>query len=283
MAGLLESVREHCAAIAEPARLVRFREDVLPAVEGRSGLDPAVHLLDAPDEDRARYVLVLDAVNFGSGWFSTLRAPPGEDLTTAMSRALTRHARRRGGPWTGEELRALDAATVAAVLGQSPQHELMGLYARALNQLGAWLGARSALQAVAAARGSAERFAESLAEGMPFFDDRGFYKRAQIAANDLVLAGVADFGDVDDLTIFADNLLPHVLRMDGVLDYEAGLAARIDDGQVLRAGSRPEAELRGCAVHACEHIAAQLGMPPRVLDNRLWNRGLRPPYSARPP
>ena len=28
---------------------------------------------------------------------------------------------------------------------------------------------------------------------MPFFDDRGFYKRAQIAANDLHLAGVVDF------------------------------------------------------------------------------------------
>ena len=52
---------------------------------------------------------------------------------------------------------------------------------------------------------------------MPFFDDRGFYKRAQIAANDLHLAGVVDFADIDRLTIFADNLVPHVLRLDGVL------------------------------------------------------------------
>ena len=37
---------------------------------------------------------------------------------------------------------------------------------------------------------SAEDLAERLAAGMPFFDDRGFYKRAQIAANDLHLAGV---------------------------------------------------------------------------------------------
>ncbi len=43
------------------------------------------------------------------------------------------------------------------------------------------------------------------------FDDRGFYKRAQIVASDLALAGVARFADLDRLTIFADNLVPHVL------------------------------------------------------------------------
>ena len=41
----------------------------------------------------------------------------------------------------------------------------------------------------------------ALATGMPFFDDRDFFKRAQIAANDLVLAGVASFADVDRLTL----------------------------------------------------------------------------------
>ena len=55
---------------------------------------------------------------------------------------------------------------------------------------------------------------------MPFFDERGFWKRAQITANDLALAGVAEFPDLDRLTIFADNLVPHVLRVDGVLRYD---------------------------------------------------------------
>jgi hypothetical protein len=65
---------------------------------------------------------------------------------------------------------------------------------------------------------------------MPFFDDPGLWKRAQIAANDLALAGVASFADIDRLTVFADNLVPHVLRIDGVLRYDPELAARVDAG-----------------------------------------------------
>ena len=65
-----------------------------------SGLDAGLHYLDAGPEEIARYVLVLDAINFGSGWFDTLRLPAGESGTEAMTRALTAHARARGGTWT---------------------------------------------------------------------------------------------------------------------------------------------------------------------------------------
>jgi hypothetical protein len=279
---LCDDVRRNCAAVARAARWVRIDTAATVAGGGAAGLDPELHLLEAPPEDRARYVLVLDAINFGSGWFPTL--PSGEESPTdAFTRRLTEHARGRGGsPWTAAELRALDAAAVAGVLAQDPRHELMGLYARALNQLGAWLGERGALEAVAEAGGSAERFARSLATGMLFFDDRGFFKRAQIAANDLELAGVASFADIDRLTIFADNLVPHVLRTDGVLSYAPELADAVDAGRELPAGGAMEREIRACAVHACEALARRLGVPPRTLDNWLWNRGQHPPYSGRP-
>ena len=55
--------------------------------------------------------------------------------------------------------------------------------------------------------------------------DVPFYKRAQLTAADLSLAfdgkGLGSFEDLDQLTIFADNLVPHVLRVDKVLLYEA--------------------------------------------------------------
>jgi hypothetical protein len=155
------------------------------------------------------------------------------------------------------------------------------LYAEALRSLGGFLRDRTALDVVASANGSAEALAASLAAGMPFFDDRGFFKRAQIVPSDLALAGLASFDDLDELTIFADNLVPHVLRMDGVLRYDPELAARIDREELIAPGEQ-ESAIRAAAVHACELIAPRLGVPPRVLDTWLWDRGQEPRYKARP-
>ena len=116
---------------------------------------------------------------------------------------------------------------------------------------------------------------------MPFFDDRGFYKRAQIVSSDLALAGVAEFSDLDRLTIFADNLVPHVLRVDGVLRYEPALAARIDREELLPPG-REEREIRACALHACELVSERTGVAPKAIDNWLWTRGQEPRYKAVP-
>ena len=157
----------------------------------------------------------------------------------------------------------------------------MRLYAEALRDLGRFLGERTALDLVDAAKGSAERLATELARGMRFFDDRGFYKRAQIVPSDLALAQAAEFHDLDRLTIFADNLVPHVLRVDGVLRYAPELAAHIDAGKLLPQG-RAEQEIRACAVHACEQLAAATGISPRELDVRLWNRGQARKYKAVP-
>jgi len=280
--GLCDEVRRFCAGIAVGARWAEIDADRLDDV--RPGpppaLDPERHYLEGSPEEVAMYVLTLDSINFGSGWFPTLRKRPGCSGYGTVACSLADRF-RASGPWSPGELRALDAAAVAPVLGQDPGHELMDIYARALAALGTWLGERTALDAVGAAGGSAERLAEQLAAAMPFFDDRGFYKRAQIVSSDLALAGVASFADLDRLTIFADNLVPHVLRVDGVLRYEPALAARIDAGELLEPGEQ-EREIRACAVHACEQIARRLGVPPRVLDTWLWDRGQEARYKAVP-
>jgi hypothetical protein len=273
-----DDVREHCAEVASGARLVQIDVDRLEAVQPGPppSLDPESHFLSGTAEEIALFTLELDAINFGSGWFPTIRKRPGCSGSVTIARALTDHR-----PWPAAELATLDADTVAAVLGQDPAHELMALYARALRELGTFLTDRTALDVVAAADGSAQRLAGQLAAGLPMFRDPGFYKRAQITPADLALAGVAEFGDLDELTIFADNLVPHVLRVDGVLAYDDALAARIDSGELLPPG-QGEREIRACAVHACELIAPRLGVPPRTLDNWLWNRGQQPRYKALP-
>ena len=281
--GLLDEVRTSCAEIAGRARYVRIDLGRTGSIEpGRPPrLDPEHHFVEGARDRVAAYILTLDTVNFGSGWFPTLRKRPAHSGYQTIARALTERF-RRDGPWSAQELAATQAPEIARVLGQEPEHELMELYAIALRDLGRWLGDRTPLQAVEQANGSAERLLTQLAAGMPLFDDRGFWKRAQICTNDLALAGVANFGDLDRLTIFADNVVPHVLRVDGVLSYEPELAARIDSAQLIEAGSPEEREIRACAVHACELIAAELRVPPRVLDSWLWDRGRDPRYKAIP-
>jgi hypothetical protein len=292
---LLDNVRADCAALAADARDVRIDAAALAALAehpelagGRAlqppPLDPESHYLEGDPADVADYLLALDAINFGSGWFPLLRKrhEHGHALSGYFTVAwgLADHI-RGGGPLTAAWLRASSTRTVAAILDQPPELELMSLYAQALRELGRFLGERRALDLVAASRGSAERLAATLAGGMAMFCDRGFYKRAQIAANDLALAGLAQFSDLDRLTIFADNLVPHVLRCEGVLVYDAALAARIDAGQTLPLGG-PEREIRACALHACELLSERTGVPPRLLDVWLWNRGQAPEYKARP-
>jgi hypothetical protein len=284
---LSDQVRAACAQIAADARSVRIDLDALAALDPGPPpeLDAERHYVEGEPADVATYVLALDAINFGSGWFPTLRKRRGPD-GTAVSGYFTvawglADRFRALGPWTAADLRAMRTEEIADVLGQPRDHELMALFAQALRQLGAFLGDRGALDVVAAADGSAVRLAEQLAGGMAMFADHGFYKRAQIAGSDLALAGVASFRDIDRLTIFADNLVPHVLRCDGVLVYDERLAAHIDSGHLLRTGPQ-EREIRACAVHACALLAQRTGTTERDIDNALWTRGGAPEYKAIP-
>jgi hypothetical protein len=109
-----------------------------------------------------------------------------------------------------------------------------------------------------------------------------FLKRAQIAAADLQRAGAARFDDVHQLTIFADNLVPHVLTLDGILTLSPALQHKIEQGELLVHGSREEVELRACAVHAAElMLEHKPGTTAAALDGALWERGGGAFYKAR--
>jgi hypothetical protein len=279
---LPDEVRAHAAKVAESARWVRIDLDRAGDVEPgpRPTLDPERHFLDGSRDDVAAYLLTLTTINFGSGWFPTLRKRAGMSGYFTVASSLADRFRKVG-PWSNEQLRALTTEEVAATLGQRPDHELMSLFAQALRQLGTFLGERTPLALVESANGSADALARTVANGMSMWNDRGFYKRAQILSSDLALAGVAAFEDLDRLTIFADNLVPHVLRCDGVLVYDPALAMHVDAERVLT-NARQEREIRACAVHACTHIARRLGVSEPTLDMWLWNRGQQPEYKARP-
>jgi hypothetical protein len=280
----LERLRTSCAAVAEHAEHVRIEHDAIPRYAASlPGESPAVegdpHPTGGTREERAAFWLALDAINFGSGWFPTLRKPAGRSGYFTIAAGMREH-----GPWTASELENVTAAEIATVLGQDPDHELMALFAAALNDLGWHLAEEFDGRFVAlveAAEGSAAVLVERLASWKCFADP--FLKRAQIAAADLARAGVLEAVDLGRLTMFADNLVPHVLRLDGVLRFAPELVQRIDREELIEHGSREEIEIRACAVHAVELIVAERpGSRACDIDQLLWNRGQAPSYKSRP-
>ena len=77
--------------------------------------------------------------------------------------------------------------------------------------------------------------------------------------------------------------MPHVLRLDGVLEFDERLVGRIDAGFLLEHDSPEEVEIRACALTAVELLVeARPDLNAAVVDNILWNRGGLPRYKARP-
>ena len=289
---LPDDVRAACARVAARARRVRIIEPAVAAYARTlpAAAPPAPDLAPgAPDEQRAAFGLQLNAVNFGSGWFPTLRKPAGLSGFRTVEAGLKAH-----GPWTAEALTRVDRAEAAATFGgQDPAHELMALFARALNELGEHALAAhdgSFLALAHAGEGSAVRLAERLASLPTWFDVSPydglrvpFFKRVQLAAADLHLQGIAPADDVAELTLFADNLVPHVLRIDGVLEFDDELVARIDRGELIDHDSPEEVEIRACALHAVELLVEAHGQTTATaVDYALWSRGGEPRYKAHP-
>ena len=302
-------IRRRCELVCGQARFVRILADRIPAyaaslpmhtVENPS-IDREAHYI-ADDAGTLAFFVTLNAINFGSGFFPHLAKRPGRSgyYTVAMS---LRDRFQETGPIAAAELASITPAQCTRLFGQDPANAqaapLMEWFARALGDLGRLLidrfqGRFEAL--VESAGHSALKLIEKLAQ-MPLFQDvsdyRGlkvpFYKRAQITSADLSIAlsgrGLGRFTDLEQLTIFADNLVPHVLRVDGVLEYDPGLAARIDREELIAPNSEEEVEIRAAAVHAAELIVACLkksGVDASAgkVDYLLWRRGGQPHYKT---
>jgi hypothetical protein len=308
---LFAEIRAAAAEVTRRARRVaidmqqleRLAFELAASEAPEADVDPAHQHLGSP-EVRLAFVVSLGAVNFGSGWFPHLHKRPGCSGYFTIANALAEHFESRGAA-AAAGLRGLSPEACAGIFGQDPAPgpaaELMGLFARALTDLGRLLDQRhggSFVALVEHAGGRAEELVRELAR-MPFYRDVSryeerpvpFYKRAQITCSDLDLAfvgeGWGDFEDLDRLTIFADNLVPHVLRVEGVLAYDPELAARIDREELIAAGSPEEVEIRAVALDAVERMVGQLAakgvsLPARRLDQLLWNRGQSPAIKATP-
>lgn len=307
---MFAEIRAAAERVAQEAQFVRIDGEALgrlarechgaePAV-----MDPAHHHLASPAETLA-YVVTLDAINFGSGWFPLLHKRPGLSGYFTVATSLKERFEQEGA-FTAVDLGKLDADDVSELLGQ-PRRDpglksLMEHFARALRHLGTFLrthhgGSFEAL--IESADCNAGQLVRELTT-MPYYRDvsryDGFdvplYKRAQLTVADLANAfggeGPGHFEDLSQLTMFADNLVPHVLRCAGALVYDDGLAARIDAGELLAGGSSEEVEIRAVGLHAVERMVGVLRglgdaqMDAQRLDALLWSRGQSPEVKATP-
>jgi Queuosine salvage protein len=289
---LPDEVRAASAWVARRARSVRINEGAI--ADYATGL-PAPGSEDPPPftgdpEAAAAFAICMNAINFGSGWWPTIRKRPGHSGYATIASGVNERFNETGA-WGTEELQAMNAEKIAAVVGQDAEHPLMAEFAVALHDIGDHIdreyGGRF-LGPVEAARDIPD-LAGTFATWNAFadtssYDDREvpFFKRAQLAAADLNRAGVADLPGLDRLTAFADNLVPHVLRVDGILQLDPDLTARIEAGDLLQHDSPEEVELRACTVHAIELLAAAGPLSAAEIDSALWNRGREPRYKSLP-
>jgi len=308
---IFDLIRRSCRKVADRATRVRINYSRISPYAAslpvekiiKPQLDPDCHYL-GQKEATVSFLITLNSINFGSGYFPHLCKRSGMSGYFTIAYLLNA-AYQKPGPISAKRLAELTVYECTRIFDQDPKNqiiqELMQHFTNALNDLGRYLMDRfsgSFTNLVESARSSAGRLVQLLKK-MPYFNDVAiydglevqFYKRAQISAADLSLAfkgrGWGQFDDLDHMTIFADNLVPHVLRMDGILMYEEPLVTRIDAGELIPAGSIEEVEIRACAVHAVELIKKEMAAAGQkiaspALDNFLWNRGQQPVYKATP-
>src|SRR5918995_6287372 len=157
---LPDAIRAAAAAVAARARHVRIVEDAIEPYAATLPAEspPAPDLEGAGLEERAAFSLTLNAINFGSGWFPTLRKAPGMSGFRTVEAGLRKH-----GPWTADELAAMTREEIAAAVGQDPGHELIGHFAVHLRELGEHVRDEgSFLQLARSGDGSAVALAEQL-------------------------------------------------------------------------------------------------------------------------
>lgn len=295
-----------CEFVVDNARHVRLNLPVLDSLTQKwvdqpfevPGWDEPIHWRGTP-EQTLHYVLLLDALNFcfwvDPGQIRWEVEYQGQAFNgyKALSVALRRALEEGEELTSAHRLATLTQEQLAHILRGRGQIPMLAERLEHANQVGRqllelWEGDFS--RAVASCRGSALALTALIARDFPCFYDVShyqgraipLYKRAQITVVDIAgslgFQGYGEFGDLDQLTAFADYKIPQVLRALGVMEYADELAERVDRQQLLAPGSPEEVEIRAAMVWAVELIRRRLAERGRPLmayelDWFFWNLG----------
>jgi hypothetical protein len=137
-----------------------------------------------------------------------------------------------------------------------------------------------------------EFLVEELAKNFSCLNDIGklhdgttiyFYKKAQLVVGELYRnlrkkEEKFNFPDINNMTVFVDNVLPAVLMCDEILILDEEIRKKIDDGKEIKAGPI-EAEIRSISIFICEEIIKLNEKLNSVnLDYYLWKIGKEEKY-----
>jgi len=298
---LFGDIKEASERVVDAMSWVKVDMDALLMYPERLDLNTAELLNHSADEhllgcgdDSLIFFILLDTINFGSGYFPYMDKEAGLSGYFTVASRLKSYLESFGIP-SSLELSHISAETCAGIFEQPLDNphatELMKLFSYAWRCLGEWVAQNFDGDYLGFLKRSktAEDAITALISMKPFQDSTSyfgdtipFFKRAQILLQDMNLADpghhLLAFDDLDDMTVFADNVLPYVLRMDGIIKLHPWLESRIEKEELVAYGSTEEVELRACAIHLSELIADVIRselkpISTRRLDFVLWNRG----------
>lgn len=115
-----------------------------------------------------------------------------------------------------------------------------------------------------------------------------FLKRAQILANDLSFVSKngkrLNIKNINKLTAFADYKIPQILRHYGIVKYNKSLAQKVDNYEMIPAGSPEEVEIRSATIQSVDLIKQSIRKyTASQIDNAIWlisqdNTKIEKPY-----
>jgi hypothetical protein len=311
----MHEVIETTRKVSRRSRFVRIDPDAVIRF-ARTGAEKTIEIppwdthchFSGPEDLTVSYILVLDTINFcfwpESGSRRWEIAVDGRHFSGyhGLAMALKQAFESDSALADAGFLERLTRRDLETILGGRGSLQLLEERVAALNELGRILNTvynGKATRLAEAANGSATALARLAAKHLSSFNDVAvyenetvyFYKRAQILAADLYGAlkgaGWGSFGDMEQLTAFADYKLPQVLRALGILQYGPELARTVDHQALLQPGSPEEVEIRANTIWAVETIRRELGkmgknLKAHEIDWLLWTMGQDEKYRAKP-
>jgi hypothetical protein len=146
---------------------------------------------------------------------------------------------------------------------------------------------------VTAADHDAEEVVESLVATIPGFNDTPvspvgalpFQKLARLATAMMAAGGSQPFARLDRLPVYADYMLPRVLRHHGVIKYEPALSDAVDSRRLVPKESSWELGIRWATVYCGDQLVAALrrngcDVSTPALDYALWESAVLGPHAG---